>query len=100
MSSSRCFTNIFSLFGYPSEIVTDNGPPFDSTDLADYFQSTNIKHHPSIPLWPHSNGQAESFMKVINKTIRHSLTGNSDIKDTLMSTLLNYRNCVCVCVLY
>lgn len=69
---AKYFTNIFSLFGYPSEVVTDNGPPWDSTDLANYFKSRNIKHHPSIPLWPRSNGQAESFMKVINKTVRHS----------------------------
>ena len=87
------FTNLFSLFGYPTEIYTDNGPPWESIEFSNYLRDRNITHHPSIPLWPRSNGQAESFMKVINKTIRHSITSNSNIKETLMSTLLQYRNC-------
>ena len=84
--------NIFSLFGFPQEIITDNGPPWTSSEMDSYFTTRNIKHKTLIPLWPRSNGQAESFMKVINKTIRHSVSSKSNIKDALTSTLLNYRN--------
>ena len=91
---SNRLDNLFSLFGYPCRIKTDNGPPWDSVELSEFFKLRNIKHERSIPLWPRSNGQAESFMKVINKSVRHSITSKGTWKNSLKATLLNYRNCV------
>ena len=36
--------NLFSLFGYPDEITTDNGPQWDSHDIKEFFKSRGIKH--------------------------------------------------------
>ena len=75
--------NLFSLFGYPDEITTDNGPPWDSHDIKEFFTSRGIKHTPSIPYRPRSNGQVERFMPNLSKIIRHSYDSKTDWKDTL-----------------
>ena len=86
--------NLFSIFGYPDEITTDNGPPWDGNEIDIFFKSRGIKHTPSIPYWPRSNGPAERFMPNLSKLIRHSYDANTVWKDTLRSMLLNYRNCI------
>lgn len=86
--------NLFSIFGYPEMIKTDNGPPWDSHEIDLFFKSRGIVHDSSIPYWPRSNGQAERFMPNLSKLIRHSFDAGTDWKDTLRSMLLNYRNCV------
>ena len=84
------FDNLFSIFGFPNKVRTDNGPPWDSYDFKRFLEQRNIKHEPSIPLWPRSNGQVERFMQTITKTVQHS----SDWKQAIRQTLLHYRNTV------
>ena len=91
---STILDDLFSLFGYPNKMTTDNGPPWDSHEFEAFFKSRGIKHNPSIPYWPRSNGQVERFMPNLSKLIRHSYDARTDWKDTLRSMLLNYRNCV------
>ena len=40
----RKFNKIFSMFGYPKKVLSDNGPPFESDVLKLYFEFLNIKH--------------------------------------------------------
>jgi hypothetical protein len=40
-------TNIFSRFGIPLEIITDNGPAFISTKLAQFLAKLGVKHFTS-----------------------------------------------------
>lgn len=91
--SSR-LDDIFSLFGYPHKITTDNGPPWDSREMEKCFKSRGIQHKPSIPYWPRSNGQAERFMPNLSKLVRQSYDAGKDWKDALRSMLLNYKNCI------
>ena len=69
---SNRLDNLFGIFNDPEVIKTDNGPPWDSKDVALFFKNRNIKHDSSIPLWPRSNDQVERFMQNINKVIRHA----------------------------
>ena len=41
---------IFSIYGIPEIIVSDNGPPFQSHQLATYFRQKGITHHKITPL--------------------------------------------------
>jgi len=45
----RKLDKIFSGFGHPEKIKSDNGPPFDSKALDDFFKSRNIKHQHITP---------------------------------------------------
>ena len=59
---------IFSVFGYPKLMKTDNSPPWDSNNLEHYLKITNVTHEPSIKLWPCSNGQVKRFLQMVGKT--------------------------------
>ena len=51
--------DLVSIEGYPDEIVSDNGPPFQSKEFAKFLSSLGIKHTTSSPGYPHSNGFIE-----------------------------------------
>ena len=48
--------DLFSIEGYPDEIVSDNGPPFHSKEFAKFLSGLGIKHTTSSPGYPCSNG--------------------------------------------
>uniref|UniRef100_A0A914HTM2 RNA-directed DNA polymerase n=1 Tax=Globodera rostochiensis TaxID=31243 RepID=A0A914HTM2_GLORO len=51
-------TWLFSRYGFPKEIVSDNGPPFKSSELSQFCRSKGIKQTFAPPFHPQSNGQA------------------------------------------
>lgn len=59
---------IFATHGIPRMLCSDNGPPFQSHEFQQFAVEEGFKHHKVTPLHPRSNGEAESFMKVLNKT--------------------------------
>ncbi|XP_054761279.2 uncharacterized protein K02A2.6-like [Lytechinus pictus] len=69
-------TGIFSLFGPPEEIVSDNGPQFVAKPFQDMCKKWNIKHITSSPHYPISNGLAERMVRTIkNLLTKCSQTG-------------------------
>jgi hypothetical protein len=61
---------IFSRFGYPREIVTNQGPQFTSRIIEEIMKEHNIHHRKSTPYHPQANGQAE----VTNQELENILT--------------------------
>ena len=59
---------IFATYGIPRKSQSDNGPPFNSEDFRRFAEEEGFKHETVTPLHPIANGEAESFMRVINKT--------------------------------
>ena len=51
----------FSMFGYPHELLTDNGPQFTYHQFMTYLKAHNIKYHLITPYWPQANGKVERF---------------------------------------
>ncbi|XP_053600427.1 uncharacterized protein K02A2.6-like [Plodia interpunctella] len=92
-STISVFRNIFARFGLPSQLVTDNGPPFFSYDFKSYCQSNCIKHVTSAPYRPQGNGAAENAVKTIKKAIKRALHENEDVYTALSRFLFQYRNC-------
>jgi hypothetical protein len=58
---------IFSTHGIPRRLESDNGPPFNFIDFANFAIEEGFEHHEITPLHPRANGEAEAFMKVLNK---------------------------------
>ena len=57
--------DLFSIEGYPDEIVSDNGPPFQSKEFAKFLSGLGIiKHTTSSPGYPRSNGFIERYRYV------------------------------------
>ncbi|XP_053380042.1 uncharacterized protein LOC128548702 [Mercenaria mercenaria] len=65
---------IFATYGVPERLESDNGPPFNSVEFKEFSQEMGFYHHRVTPEHPRANGEAERFMKVLNKTekIAHS----------------------------
>ena len=64
---------IFAMFGVPSALRSDNGPPFASADFAAFAGYLGFHHHRVTPLWPRANGLAERFMRNIGKVIQSAV---------------------------
>ena len=60
---------IFSLFGIPEEIKSDNGPPFQGEEFTEYAKSVGFRHRKFTPLHPEANGQAERFVRTLKKAV-------------------------------
>ena len=61
---------IFSDDGLPQRIISDNGPPFKSSQFSTYMKNSRITHNRIIPLHPRANGIVERFMRNLNKILR------------------------------
>lgn len=77
----------FTLFGLPDMIRTDNGPPFQSSDFKEYLTRLGIRHHRVTPQWPQANGEAERFMRTLNKILCIAVAEQSDPESVLQNFL-------------
>jgi len=68
--------NIFTRFGFPTKIVTDNATAFRERELVDMCQSMCIKLVHSTSYYPQGNGLAESSNKSLVRIIKKVLEEN------------------------
>ena len=61
---------IFSAYGLPEQMVTDNGPQFTSDEFAAFAKGNGIKHIRTAPYHPASNGLAERFVKSFKQSLK------------------------------
>lgn len=82
---------ILSTHGIPTEIKSDNGPPFQSHSFAQFAQYMGFRHRKITPEWPRANSESERFMRTIQKTLRAAHLENKNWKQELFLFLRNYR---------
>ena len=83
---------IFSHFGVPREIVTDNGAQFVSKSMKELTEKYGIKHCKSSPYHPQDNGQVESTNKVMEAILTKSIQmQHKDWVDRSPKVLWAYR---------
>ncbi|CAB4028930.1 uncharacterized protein K02A2.6-like, partial [Paramuricea clavata] len=83
---------IFAGHGYPEEVITDNGPPFNAVEFTEYLAAHGVHHRRITPYWPQANGEAERFMKTVTKAIRTAHSEGKRWQSELDLFLLNYRS--------
>lgn len=83
---------VFAEYGTPEVLESDNGPPFNSRDFADFAMEEGFRHHKITPLHPQANGEAESFMKLLNKTEKRSRLENKSVHVAIQELLTGYRS--------
>lgn len=79
---------IFSRFGIPNIVVSDNGPEFNSARFKTFSQEWEFKHITSSPRYPQSNGQVERTIQTVKKSLKKCFDDNRDI----YLALLDIRN--------
>ena len=87
----RVLHAIFSRFGYPEEIVSDNGKQFVSQEFQVFLSSCGIKHIRSAPYYLRSNGKVERFHRYLKKNLRSAVAEGKRWDDSLDSILMTYR---------
>lgn len=78
---------VFSVHGYPLEIVADN-VPFGSFEFKQWANDLDIQITTTSPLYPKSNGFAERMVQIAKKLVLKCNEENSN----LWHALLEYRN--------
>ena len=63
------FEKLFAQFGIPEETKSDNGSPFQSEKFRRYAKRTGFHHRKVTPRHPEANGQAERFVRTVEKAI-------------------------------
>ncbi len=61
---------VFSLFGNPLKISSDNGPQFVSSDFAKFLELRNIVHDKSPVYHPQANSLVEVFNRYLKRGLR------------------------------
>ena len=84
----RSLMAIFSRFGVPDTLVTDNGPCLDSSEFAKFADQWNFQHVTSSPRYPQSNGKAENAVRTVKRLFtKCRAAGVSEFQ-----ALLDWRN--------
>ncbi|XP_060799470.1 uncharacterized protein K02A2.6-like [Neoarius graeffei] len=93
-TSSKTITvlrGLFSRYGIPHNLVSDNGPQFCSEDFSTFLKANGVKHIRSAPYHPASNGLAERFVQTFKHALKSS-RGTAPVQQRLDTFLLTYRN--------
>jgi hypothetical protein len=82
--------------GYPENMITDNGPPWNGTEahaMQQYLKWAGIKHDPT---WsaddPEANGLAERLMQLVGKSWETAVVEGKDPLCAFNTALRTYRN--------
>ena len=88
----KALDNIFSRFGLPLQIVTDNGSQFTSDEFSQYLKSNGIQHITTATGHPATNGQAERFVQTLKYSLKSSGSTPQTVDKDLSKFLMAYRN--------
>ena len=97
-SLNRVLEDIFATFGFPKELVSDNGPPFNSYEFKNFLKNRGIVLTHSPPYHPQSNGSAERAVQTTKSVLRkflYDFKDNFQIDKAVSTFLLNNRNTPC-----
>ncbi len=77
---AKATSAVFSMFGPPSTIISDNGPQYSGTPYQEMCNKWGIKHDTSSPRFPRSNGLAERNVRTIKNLIKKCKDTQQDIQ--------------------
>lgn len=82
---------IFSCFGIPEVLVSDNGPQFLSSKFQKFCVLNGIKHSRTSQHHLQSNGQVERFVDIFKRELIKA-KGEDRLEDILCKFLFTYRS--------
>ena len=82
---------LFSAYGLPEQVVSDNGPQFISEEFADFMKKNGIKHIRCAPYHPASNGAVERFIQTFKQAMKASEHNGQSVTHRIANFLLSYR---------
>ena len=64
---TKALKTMFTRYGVPDVMVSDNGPQFDSAEFTTFAKKWEFEHITSSPCYPQSNGKAENAVKNVKR---------------------------------
>ena len=80
---------IFSKFGIPKVVISDNGPEFKGEAYQKLSKTWDFQHLTSSPTYPESNVQVERTIQLVKKTLTKAFCNNEDPYLALLSLRVN-----------
>ena len=88
LMSAQCvtehFKSIFSEYGWPDTLVSNNGPCYTAEMLTNLMKEYAVNHITSSPHYPQSNGLAEKFVQIVKNLFYKANEEGVDINKYLM----------------
>lgn len=85
--------SLFSAYGLPKEVVTDNGTQFVSQEFEISLARNGVKHIASPAYHPASNGLAERLVQNLKKSLaKNRAIGGMTLEHCAANFLFGYRN--------
>ena len=92
-ATANAMRNIFPRYGLPKQIVSDNGPPFQSAEYEEFLRQNGIQKILVSPYHPSSNGLAERFVQTFKRSLESSSSDPScTLQQRIQNFLLSYRS--------
>ena len=82
---------IFSEYGIPKTLKSDNGAPMNSHMFAQFAEYLGFHHRKITPRYPQANAICERFMRSLGKAIRAANTQHRCWRQDMYAFLRNYR---------
>ena len=92
-STTNAMRNIFARYGLPTQVVSDNGPPFQSAEYEEFLRQNGIQRILVSPYHPSSNGLAERFVQTFKFSLESSASDPAcSLQQRIQNFLLSYRS--------
>ena len=78
------FKLIWSEYGWPETLVSDNGPCYMSEIFTNLMVEYNVNHITSSPHYPQSNGLAEKYVQIVKNLFHKAKEEGKDLYQCLM----------------
>ena len=74
---------LFAIEGTPSEIMNDNGPPFNGKEFSSILTGLGIRHTTSSPNYPQSNGFIERQIQMVKRLMEKAISTGRSFQEAL-----------------
>ena len=83
---------LFSVHGFPKQVVSDNGPPFTSHEYRTFLTENGIEQPPVAPYHPSSNAQVERYVNIFKRGMEKLKRTTLSLSQKIATVLMTYRN--------
>jgi transposase InsO family protein len=88
----RFLDKLAATWGYPKELLSDNGSQFTSAEFQDYCTRRDIKHLLAAVYTPTTNGKVERLNREIKQALKRAHHEGEHIPDAIPRFLFQYRS--------
>lgn len=91
-ATTSVFKYVFSRFGFPAHLVTDNYSTFVGENFQKLMKNSGIRHSTTPTYYPACNGAAENLVDTFKRKVTCMIKDNLSFTDALNQFLFDYRS--------